>query len=381
MNNSKYLKRIISKNNKDYSIAKSKSNLKISYFDLRNKQKYKNNTFENTRNGFKKNLKNIKYSLTSNNTFNRKHNLKKLLFKEKKTKSINEIFNELIKLKHKLNEINIIQRQKPNLFGLYKTIKSASKNKQKSKDKSSKNKYISYIDDYYKNKLLLRKKKLKSLNCELENNNIPINSNKNKKQKNDINKYKTSYKFYNSRNKIDSDLEELSIINKNNLHKGLSSAFKEQFKYDNNYIIRTYNSEKRTKTIRNRNKNKINNLYFENIRDNEIIDLIKRYKISLIKNKKEEIAHFKSLVFPFELINYLIKMKKELTIDKYRNEYLNKLERYKTENILNPLKAHKIDINEENNDKGNQNKEKSENNDNKRIAIHKFIDNTLNNQK
>ena len=74
-------------------------------------------------------------------------------------------------------------------------------------------------------------------------------------------------------------------------------------------------------------------------------------------------------------------MKKELTIDKYRNEYLNKLERYKTENILNPLKAHKIDINEENNDKGNQNKEKSENNDNKRIAIHKFIDNTLNNQK
>ena len=63
---------------------------------------------------------------------------------------------------------------------------------------------------------------------------------------------------------------------------------------------------------------------------------------------------------------------------------LNKLERYKTENILNPLKAHKIDINEENNNKGNQNKEKSENNENnenKRIAIHKFIDNTLNNHK
>ena len=74
-------------------------------------------------------------------------------------------------------------------------------------------------------------------------------------------------------------------------------------------------------------------------------------------------------------------MKKELTIDKYRNEYLNKLERYKTENILNPLKSHKIDINEEKNDKSNQKKEKSENNENKRIAIHKFIGHTLNNNK
>jgi predicted HTH domain antitoxin len=364
MNNPKYLKRILTKNNKYYSITNSKSNLKISYFDLRNNQKYNSNTFENTRN---KKSKNIKYSLTNNNTIKRKNNLKKILFKEKKTKSINEIFNKLIKLKHKLNKINIIQRQKPNLFGLYKTIKSASKNK-----------YISYIDDYYKNKLLLRKKKIKSINCELENNNIPIDNYKNQKQKNDINNYKKSYKFYNSRNKIDSDLEELSLINKNKHHKGLSSAFKEKFKNSKNRIIRTYNSEKRTKRNRNRNRNKINNIYFENIRDNEIIDLIKRYKISLVKNKKEEMTHFKSLVFPFELINYLIKMKKELTIDKYRNEYLNKLERYRTENILNPIKGHKIDINEEKNDKGNQNKEKSENNETKKIAIQKFIDNTLN---
>ena len=380
MNHPKYLKRMIAKNNKDYSLSKSKSTLKISTSNLRSKQKYNNNnTFENSRNGFKKKSKNIKYSLTSNNTFNRKHNLKKILFKEKKTKSINEIFNKLIKLKHKLNQLNIIQRQKPNLFGLYKTIKSASKNRQKSNDKSSKNKYVSYIDDYYKNKLFLRKEKLKSLNCEFENNNIPIYYYKNNKQKNDINKYKTNYKFYNSRKKIDSDLEELSIINKNKLHKDLSSAFQEKFKYNKNFFIRTYNSEKRTKTIRN--KKKINNIYFENIRDNEIIDLIKRYKISLNKNKKEEITHFKSLVFPFELINYLIKMKKELIIDKYRNEYLNKLERYKTENILNPLKGHKIDINEEKNDKSNQNKEKSENNENKRIAIYNFFDNTLNNHK
>lgn len=360
MNNPKLLKRIIDKNNKDISLDKSKSNLKISYFNLRSKPKYNNKTFENTRNSFKKRTKNIKYSLTSNNTFNRKHNLKKILFKEKKTKSINKIFNELIALKHKLNEINIIQRKKPNLFRLYKTIKNSPKNKQKSDAKSSKNKYISYIDDYYKNKLLLRKKKLQSINIELENNNIPIFNYNNKIQKNENNKYKASYNFFNSRNKIDSDLEELSMINKIKLHKGKSSSFK----CNNNYIIRTYNSDKNAKIIRN--KNKINNIYFENIRDNEIIDLIKRYKISLNKNKREEITHFQSLVFPFELINYLIKMKRELTIDKYRNEYLNKLERYQTEDILNPIKKHKIDNNEENKDKENQNKEKSENSENKK---------------
>ena len=67
------------------------------------------------------------------------------------------------------------------------------------------------------------------------------------------------------------------------------------------------------------------------------------------KNKKEEIYHKKSLVFPSELVNYIIKAKKELIIDKYRNEYLNKIDTYKynTQKILKAIKYHNFNDNNE----------------------------------
>ena len=45
-------------------------------------------------------------------------------------------------------------------------------------------------------------------------------------------------------------------------------------------------------------------------------------------------SHIQRFVFPKELITYLIKMKKELILDKFRTEYFNKLERYNLNNIL-----------------------------------------------
>ena len=45
-------------------------------------------------------------------------------------------------------------------------------------------------------------------------------------------------------------------------------------------------------------------------------------------------SHIQRFVFPTELITYLIKMKKELIVDKFRTEYFNKLERYNLNNIL-----------------------------------------------
>ena len=45
-------------------------------------------------------------------------------------------------------------------------------------------------------------------------------------------------------------------------------------------------------------------------------------------------THIQRFVFPQELINYLIKMKKELIVDKFRTEYFNKLDRYNLNNIL-----------------------------------------------
>ena len=45
-------------------------------------------------------------------------------------------------------------------------------------------------------------------------------------------------------------------------------------------------------------------------------------------------SHIQRLVFPTELITYLIKMKKELIVDKFRTEYFNKLDRYNLNNVL-----------------------------------------------
>ena len=45
--------------------------------------------------------------------------------------------------------------------------------------------------------------------------------------------------------------------------------------------------------------------------------------------KKEEICHRKSLVFPKETVDYIIKKKNEFIIDKFRNEYLKRFDNYK----------------------------------------------------
>ena len=71
---------------------------------------------------------------------------------------------------------------------------------------------------------------------------------------------------------------------------------------------------------RKRNSYNYNNIitnhanYIDKIRDSELINLINKFKKSMKKNQKEEINHRKSLVFPSELVNYIIKMKKELII-------------------------------------------------------------------
>ena len=80
--------------------------------------------------------------------------------------------------------------------------------------------------------------------------------------------------------------------------------------------------------------------YIDKIRDNEFTYLFNQFKKSMKKSKKEEICHKKSLVFPSETVNYIIKMKNELIIDKYRNKYLKKFDNYKynTQKILKVIK-------------------------------------------
>ena len=52
------------------------------------------------------------------------------------------------------------------------------------------------------------------------------------------------------------------------------------------------------------------------------------------RNELEEMSHIQRFVFPKELITYLIKMKNELIVDKFRVEYFKKLDRYSLNSIL-----------------------------------------------
>jgi hypothetical protein len=242
----------------------------------------------------------------------------------------------------------------------------------------TKNKYLLFINDYYKNKLLLKKKKLEKVWTEEERND-----NYNRFLNPDFLSFENvdNIEFNNNESSKHTKLEDLITIdndletkNENEENNNSSSKIKSKnnSKYSNrksNFILNTKHSHKNSinfedlnipkiipqtkeKSIKdhnnkedkkNNNDNNISNSfiiyqdhinYIRRIRENELLDLINRYKKSMQKNQLEEISHFQRYVFPQELINYLIKMKKELIIDKFRAEYFNKLERYNLNNIL-----------------------------------------------
>ena len=100
---------------------------------------------------------NLKYNKTNNDYLYNAHKIKQSFIKnnskEENLRSMSDILNKLIRLKKKINEINIEKRKKEKKIRLFKPIKYFSKSK--SESKPNKNKYLLYINDYYKNKLLL----------------------------------------------------------------------------------------------------------------------------------------------------------------------------------------------------------------------------------
>ena len=105
-------------------------------------------------------------------------------------------------------------------------------------------------------------------------------------------------------------------------------------------INKSETEQKITETRKNPCKRSIQSIlmnnhikYIQKIRDEELVDLIDEYKKSINKNKIQEINHYENRIFPNELIEYLITLKRQLTIDKYKNEYISKMDRYKTDNL------------------------------------------------
>ena len=365
------------KNLKSLSINSSNQDKKPKYL----KTIHNSKTFNNK-------LKYLKYNLTKNEFIGNDHRkLKKLNIidnnKVDKVKSMNEVLNKLIKVKHKLNRINIIEKkEKNNLIRLNKQNRSSLKLKLLSKSKT-KNKYLLYINDYYKNKLLLKKNK--TGNFETENT---IN---NKEENNNIQNHKTINTITDSsiKHEPQNSLEELRLIKsykstsmKNKAkNKRILSLDSLEYAPKNKIIERKkifFNTL--NKNIFNKNKVMHNHIkYIEKIKDNELMDLINRFKKSLNNNKKLEMSHFKSLVFPIELINYLIHMKRELIIDKYRNEYLTKIEKYNIHNVLSEIRHNNLYIIKQKENINNQKIDlrdiKFENNNNKLKNIKLILNN------
>ena len=322
---------------------KSKQNLSKSLKAYKKGNKYNNiqklmnkklqNFFNNNNNISNKKRKNNGNRLIikkdkniNNNTFdnnitikNNKNEMKDLLIK-------------LMKLKHKINEINSMKKPKFN---------NKNTNK-KNHDFCKSNGKLNDINN------------IKKINYR----NNKKNSIENNKFNNELNSYKTDMNF-NSSNKNNDSYKRRKITLKLPLDNILHGQNYKKIKKENSNAI-----------LNKKKYNTYNNIiiehanYIDKIRDNEFLNIFNKFKKSMKKNKKEEIYHKKSLVFPSNFVNYLIKRKNELIIDKYRNEYLNKIDTYKynTQKILKAIKYHKYYTFNNDEKKNGKNINKSENN-------------------
>ena len=324
------------------------------------------NDFKTHRN-VNKNIKSLSILTTRKNKINK-------TICNNNIESMNKILGKLINLKTKLNQIKIKKKRSTKLLKL-KKLKPKIMCKTESK-----NKYLLFMNDYYKNKLLLKKRKQNlenALSEEERNDNYnrflnpafinfektDINNNESSKQtklselitiENDDEirnkENNSSYKF-NSRKNSKFSFRKSLFANNLEIEKKESNKHLINFddiiipkiipeKKEKEKIIKDYNDKESKKS---NNSNNISNSfiiiqdhinYIKRIRENEILDLINRYKKSMQRNELEEMSHIQRFVFPTDLISYLIKMKKELTVEKFRTEYFNKLERYNLNNIL-----------------------------------------------
>ena len=321
---------------------------------------------------------NLGYNYKSNklNIMNNKENKN---VRDDRIRSMNEIINKLIKVRNKLKEINTEKEKTKSVFKLKKPSKSADKLKILSKSKT-KNKYLLYINDYYKNKMLIKKNKT---------GNFEILDNINKEENN------IHYKTIDNTNDLNAKNEQYNSLDKSNYIKSYKTKNKNKNKHTRERILsldsieqvkRNKIGEKKNLFLDSYNKKIMNKKkvidyhikYIEKIKDEKLMDLINRYKRSLYKNKKEEMSHFKSLVFPVDLINYLIQMKRELIIDKYRNEYLCTIEKYKMNNILLEIKHKNLLVNKNQENISKENSLKNLENNNKQLKNKKMNCNNFN---
>jgi hypothetical protein len=224
-------------------------------------------------------------------------------------------------------------------------------------------------------------KKLSSTRCKIKNidkeikkikfEKLKIRKNKNKFSEQYMNpKSKISHYYYFNRNKNKDKYPNFNKYNKINLFKGKKffSQFKEykthMYKLPNisaednnkcnNMSVKNIKTDINMKTPKKtniskekiitpiaykRNKLNINNSeykeFIHKIKNEQLINLLKRFKLCERNNKLKELSLYKNNIFPIETIKLLVSKRNELTIDKFRNEYINKLGNITLKNNLN----------------------------------------------
>ena len=213
-------------------------------------------------------------------------------------------------------------------------------------------------------KLSSTRNKIKSLDKEIKKikfEKLKIRQNKNKVSEQYINsKSKITHYYCFNRNKNKDYYLNFNKHNKINLFKGKN--FFPQYKENKTHIYKLPNisvednnkynniSVKHIKTdiimktpkknniskekiitpiAYKRNKLNINNSeykeFIHKIKNKQFMNLLRRFKLCEKRNKLKELSLYKNNIFPIETIKLLVSKRNELTIDKFRNEYINKL--------------------------------------------------------
>ena len=258
-------------------------------------ENFKSNT--NTYNNNKMTSSNINtiysYSKKSMNKLTIKNKIKT---NNTDSETLNVVFNKLLDIKHKIREIKA-KKEKVKRKLLYDS-NSPNNNHSNSINKKSP---ISF----------LRKINYKHGNVDTDINKKYINS---YTKRNNISPYNIKTFLFNSRIFTPKHTNKVSYRNFQ-----LSENKTENLRQDE--IYRKKNSLKR---INDHIK------YIKHIRNIAISSLARQYKKALEENEKEKNYHYQHMIFPKEMIEKIIKIKDDLTNNKFRNEYFKRLDRYDT---------------------------------------------------
>ena len=238
------------------------------------------------------------YSYSKKSTNNYKN---KLANTNGNTESLTEVFDKLLDIKSKIKDVKYKRNRTIKKLIYNNCITHSNKVNNINGNSSSEKKISSYSS--------------KKINFKLSASNSKYN--------NTFTHNKTDFK-----NKFKS-----TIFNTNNITpRNLNNSHFQYFRLSHN---KTQNLRPKL-DLNNNSFKRINDhmKYIARIRQNEMVALAHQYKKALEDNEKEKNYHYKNMVFPREMIERLVQIKEELTVNKFRNEYFKRLDRYDT-NLMN----------------------------------------------